>query len=674
MLVKKINNVKGKKLKGGSLPDIDLDFESSSRDMVKKYMEERFGEKQVASVGTVTTFLPKGIIKDFDRQLDNNVILANVITSIIDDDASVEDIFRRSVNEPKLKEYIKSNADIFYMMDSILGQPKTQSIHPCAIIVFPQVMQTESYVPVRKQKGLTVTDWNGGELDNSGFLKSDVLGILQLDKYAETLRLIKANGKQVPNIYKLPLDDSEVFRFFGNGWNGDVFQFGTELISGYTKYMKPQNIEDLIAVNALQRPGPMENGYPTIYAKCKNEGKKVEYLWGTESITKDTYGLLVYQEQIMQVCQEVGGLTAIEADDIRRAMGKKDAKYLAMWKERLGKGFSEKGATQSEFEKAWDVMMEFAKYSFNKSHSAAYSLEGYICQYLKVHYPLEFWTVALGKASETNVLRFLSEINASKGIKVYPCDVNVSGITMTSSLEDNAIFWGIESIKGIGETTAEQVIRERDENGNYTSLENFIDRHSFKGSKVKKGTFESLIACGAFDKIYELEGREEQRGKLLERFRQLKKVKIAKPEKDIYTIGETHEKWWWKLTQKRLTGIATVDYKTICEENGINMPFATSSVMSSPQKYGIDKSFGGYVLECKIRSSSRGRFASLTIESNYKTYRIIMWNGEYEIFKDRLKGIEKSFLIFSGELRYEEKWTKGNQFTLKDYSDFIVLK
>lgn len=674
MLVKKIKNTKGRKLKGGSLPDIDLDFESGSRDMVKKYMEDRFGEKQVASVGTVSTFKPKGIIKDFDRQLDNNVTLANVITSIIEDDSNVKDIFKRSVNEPKLKEYIKSNSDIFYMMDSILGQPKTQSIHACAIIVFPDVMQTESYVPVRRQKGLTVTEWNGVELDSAGFLKSDILGILQLDKYAEILEFIKKNNKNVPDIYNLPLDDDEVFRFFGNGWNGDVFQFGTELISNYTKSLKPQNIEDLIAVNALLRPGPMENGYPNIYEKCKNEGRKVEYLWGTEGITKDTFGLLVYQEQIMEVCQQIGGLTRVEADDIRRAMGKQNAKYLVMWKERLWKGFKEKGATKENFEKTWNVMLEFAKYSFNKSHSAAYSLEGYICQYLKVHYPLEFWTVALGKASEINTLRFLSEINSSKGIEVLPPDVNVSGITMTSSSNDNAIFWGIESIKGIGETTAKQVIKERKENGNYTSLENFIERHSFKGSKVKKGTFESLISCGAFDKLHNLQGCEEKRNELLKHFRQLKKVKIAKPERDIYTVGQTHERWWWKLTQKKLTGIASVDYKKICEEKGINMPFANQRDLNSPQKYGVDKSFGGYVLEYKARSSSNGRFATIVIESNYKTYKVMVWFNEYEKFKDKFKNIEKSFIIFSGELKFEPKWTKGNQFTLKEYSDLLVLK
>lgn len=674
MKVNKINISSGLKLKGGSLPDIDLDFESSSRDTIKQYMEERFGKHQVASVGTVTTFKPKGIIKDFDRQLDNDVKLANIITSIIDDDATVKDIFKRSVSEPKLKEYIKSNSDIFYMMDSIIGQSKTQSVHACAIIVFPKIMRAEEYVPVRKQKGLTVTEFNGVELDNAGFLKSDVLGILQLDKYKQILDLIKENGKGVVDIYNIPLNDSEVFRFFGNGWNGDVFQFGTETISGYTRYLKPQNIDDLIAVNALQRPGPMENGYPTIYVKCKNEGRKPSYLWGTEEITRDTYGILIYQEQIMQVCQKIGGLSEVEADDVRRAMGKKDLKYLSVWKERLWKGYSEKGASKEQFEESWEVMLEFAKYSFNKSHSAAYSIEGYICQYLKVHYPLEFWTVALSRANEKDTLRYLSEINASKGIKIYPPDINVSRSNMISSVEDNAIFWGIESIKGIGENTSQQIIRERDENGDYKSLDDFIRRHNFKGSKVKKGAYESLITCGAFDKLYDLEGRESERNKLLKKFRKLKAVRIPKPEKDIYTIGETSNDWWWLLNQKRLTGIAEVNYSNIIKDIGVDIPYARGGELSVPQYKGIVRSFGGYVVECRIRSSVRGRFAVLTIESNYSTYKVMMWNDTYEIYKHLLKGIEKSFIVFTGEIKYDEKWAKANQFTLQeDYTRFEVL-
>ena len=674
MKVLKITKSTGKKLKGGSLPDIDLDFESNSRDMIKQYMEERFGKKQIASVGTVTTFKPKGIIKDFDRQLENDVKTANLITSIIDDDSTVRDIYKRSAKEPKLKEYIKNNSDIFYMMDSILGQNKTQSIHACAIIVFPKIMSSEEYVPVRKQKGLIVTEWSGAELDESGFLKSDVLGILQLDKYKGVLDLIEKNGKGSLNIYDIPLDDKDVYRFFGNGWNGDVFQFGTELISNYTRHMKPQNIEDLIAVNALQRPGPMENGYPNIYAKCKNEGRSPKFLWGTENITRETFGLLVYQEQIMEVCQKVGGLSEVEADDVRRAMGKKDLKYLSMWKERLWDGFKEKGANKHQFEEAWNVMLEFAKYSFNKSHSAAYSIEGYICQWLKVHYPLEFWTIALSKANEKDVLRYLGEINASKGIKIYPPEINVSETFMTSSPEDNAIFWGIESIKGIGENTAEQIIKERKANGKYKSLDDFIERHSFKGSKVKKGTYESLISCGAFDKIYNLEGNEKGRNKLLQKFRELKKVRITSPQRDIYTNGEVGKDWWWLLTQKRLTGIAEVEYSNIAKDLGVNMPYARGGELSAPQNRGIQRSFGGYVVECKLRSSSRGRFASLTIESNYRTYKVMMWNDTYEIYKHLLKGVEKSFIIFTGELKYEEKWAKSNQFTLQEgNSRFEVL-
>ena len=657
------------------LRQIDLDFESASRPMVKKFMDDRFGAKQIASVGTWTTLKPKGIIKDLDRQLDNDTQLANMITSIIKDAESVEDIFRIASYEPKLKEYIKGNSDIFYMMDDMLGQHKSKSIHACAVIIFPTIMEAFEYVPVRKMGDLTVTCWGGSALDEAGFLKSDVLGVVQLDKYKAILNLIEENGKTKPDIYNLPLDDNEVFRYFGNGWNGDVFQFGTDLISSFTKKLKPRSLEDLIATNALMRPGTMENGYHNTYSACKNEGRNPEFLFNTEEITKNTHGLLVYQEQIMETCVKVGGMTDNEADDIRRAMGKKNAKYLAMWEDKLREGYRQKGATDAEFDESWAVMMEFAKYSFNKSHSAAYSIEGYICMFLKVHFPLEFWTVALARASEKETIVYLSEIHASKGMEVRPPDVNASNITMRSDNETNTIYWGIQSIKGIGEATAQQIISIRRLKGDYESLEDFLKKHTFKGSKVKKQTYESLIACGAFDKLYGCEGKEEERMTLIKLFREINKVKVAKPERDIYTIGETHERYWWKMIQKRMTGISFMNYKGLCEENEIHMPYATGGDLSIPKKWGEPKAFGGYVVECKVRSSKRGRFASLTIESNYKMYTVTMWSDEYELFKSELKGIEKCFLLFTGELKYNDRYGQCNQFTLKkEYSEFKVLR
>ena len=533
-------------------------------------------------------------------------------------------------------------------------------------------MSASEWVPTRLQQGLIVSEWGGGEMDDAGFLKDDILGIKQLDKFTDILDLIKHNGKEVPNIYNLP-HDPEVFRYFGNGWNGDVFQLGSTGLTEYSKALKPQRLEDLIAATAVYRPGPMENGYHTTYVKCKNDGQTPTYLWGTESIAKDTYGLLIYQEQVMQVFQEVGGLSMKEADDVRRAMGKKKLSALLKWKEKVAEGFISKGASQAQFDEVWVAVMEFAKYGFNKSHSAAYAMTGYASQWLKVHFPIEYWTVALDYANEEDTLKYLSEILQAKAISIQSPDINNSGMSMISKQESSTIFWGLGSIKGIGEDTAMQIINDREKNGDYKSFADFYFRHVFKGSKVKKQTFEALISSGCFDVLYGFVGAEEKRHSLIKRYRTYKKVKVSNPKRDPYTIGQLDQRWWWGLQQKRLTGLAFIDYKSIAEDMNLNTPFTSLQEANGKQMKPIFRSFGGYIVEAKIAKGAKGEYCRMTIEHNYKLFKIMIWSNEFEDFKAQVKGSEKNLVIFEGELRYDEKWAKANQFTLKENSKLIVL-
>jgi len=661
------------KLVGGTLPDIDQDLCGRDRAAIKSYIEERFGETQVCSIGTFTTFRVKGLVKDLARISSVDFSEANLMTAIISQgDSSMLDLIKRATLEPKLKNFIKQNSEIFHMLPSLLDQPKTESIHPCAMVVFPDVLTAKEWVPMRRQQGLLVSEWGGEDLDDAGFLKEDILGIRQLDKFADILKLIEKSGKVVPNIYNLP-QDREVYRYFSNGWNGDVFQMGSAGLTSYTKSLKPQVIDDLIAAVALYRPGPMENHFHEIYVKCKNGNRSPKYLWGTEHITKDTYGLLIYQEQIMQIFQDLGGLSMKEADDVRRALGKKKLDVLQQWEGIVKKGFIERGATDKEFQEIWAAIAEFAKYSFNKSHSAAYALTGYVSQYLKVHYPIEYWTVALDYANEADTLSYLSEILQSKQIEIKSPDINKSGINMISNQETSTIYWGLGSVKGIGEDTAFQVINEREANGFYLSFADFYSRHNFKGSKVKKTTFEALITSGAFDILYGFSGQEQKRHSLIKRYRIHAKKKPSNPARDIYTIGELGERWWWNLQQKKLTGLAHIGYEKIAIEKGIESQFCSMSDFTKRQEKGIFRAFGGYVVECRVARSKNGQYARLTIEHNYKLCKILVWSNEFEKFSDQLKGSEKRLVLFDGELKYDGKWSKANQFTLKDSSSLIVL-
>lgn len=675
MKVTKITQGVGKKLVDGTLPDIDSDFSGADRGTIKEYMETRFGKENVCSVGTYSTFKPKGMIKDFAKLFDMDFSQANSVTFKLHlGDTKLIDILRRAQTEPVLKEFLKKNPDIFYMMPTILDQQKTEGIHACAMIVTPTVMSGSEWIPMRVAKGQLVTQWSGGECDDAGFLKNDILGLKQLSKFTDILSLAKENGKEVPDIYNLPYDDREVFRFFSNGWSGDIFQMGSEGITSYVKSLKPTCLDDIIALMALYRPGPMENHFHEIYAKCKNEGRAPKYYWGCEDITKDTYGLLIYQEQIMKLFTDLGGLSLKDADDVRRALGKKDVKILNAWKDRACSGFLKNGATESQFEELWNISLEFAKYSFNKSHSAAYGITAYISQYLKVHFPIEYWTVALDYADEDKTSVFLSEILQSKSINLSAIDINKSHSVMTSDLETSTIFWGISSIKGIGEDTADQIISERNNNGKYLGLEDFLKRSIYKGSKVKKTAVEGLIASGGFDEIEGVsEGFENNRSSLIQKYRTACKVKVANVSRDPYSNENIETVWYWKMRQKDLTGLSFINYEHIAEEQGCGNNFLTTRDLNNRQQRGIFKSFGGYVTSCKVGNTKKGKYARLIVENNYKLHKVIIWSEEYERLKDQLKGCEKKIILFSAELKYDENFTKGNQFTFKGNSFLKVL-
>lgn len=657
-------------------PDIDNDFLTRDRDKIKTYIEDRFGKKQVCSVGTYTSLKIKGAVKDLARVASVDFSEANIITSMMElpgiGNQTLLQLVQLAVKEPKIKQFIKSNSDIFHLLPTILNQPKTKSIHPCAVITFPSALEAKEWAPMRYQQGQLVSEWSGAELDSAGFLKNDVLGINQLDKLTDICLLIEKNGKEVPDIFNLP-EDAEVYRYYCNGWNGDIFQMKSAGLSEYCKSMKPRELNDLTAAVALYRPGPMGSGYHTAYVKCKNEGRAPVYLWGTEEITKNTYGLLTYQEQIMEVCKQVGGLDSLEADSVRKAMGKTKLSELLPWRKRVQEGYLKRGATEEQFTEFWDAACEFARYAYNKSHSVAYAMTGYICQYLKVYYPIEFWTIALTTCSEEETSTYLSEILQAGKIAVKGLDINRSQMGMSSSQENSTVYWGIGSIKGVGEDTAMQIINERNLNGKYKSFADFYYRHTYTGSKVKKQIYEALIASGSFDDLYGFEGSEERRYLLINRYRKFKKVKILKPERDIYTVGEIQSNWWWKRQQKILTGLSIINYKQVSEDYGITGEFLTISEFNSRQEYEIFRNFGGYIIECRVSKGAKGKYCRLTVEHNYKLFRIMIWTEEYNKYADILENCEKSLILFSAGIKYDAKYSKANQFTLKKESQMLIL-
>jgi len=636
-------------------------------------MEKRFGETQVCSVGTYTTMKLKGAIKDLAKLHNIDFQEANLITSIIeDDDKTMTDLFKRAAIEPKLKKFIQKNWGLFYELPLLLGQPKARSVHACALMVFPQDRHMKHWTPVVNHDGLMVSEYEGTELDGAGFLKFDVLGIKQLDKFKDILRRIEANGKEVPDIYNLPLDDEKVYGYFSQGWNSDVFQFGSQGLTGYTKQLKPSNIDDLIACVALYRPGAMEHGFHEEYIKRKNGESNIEYIWGTEEILKDTYGLLVFQESVLKICSQLGNISPSDSSKVLKALGKKKVEVLKPFESQFLKGVVDNGGTEEVANELWGYMLSASLYLFNLSHSAAYAITGYIGQWLKVHYPLEYWATAFSFADEDHTPRFLSEIRDSGIVKVMSPDINLSETFIQSDAETNSLFWALSSIKNVGEKATDQIMAMRPKRG-YSSLSEFVEIHNFKGSKVNKRVYEGLILSGAFDGI---EGIDipRKRTNLLFAYWELADVKVDESKSWYHkNFSSIRQDEIWLLEQKRLSGLAFFNYKQLCLDHLDCSDFISNQTLSEPIVKGFG-CLGGVVSEAFERRGAKGKYCKLIIESNYEFHNVTIWSEEWEKLDVDVNDLPGSILLIQGNIAYDERYTQSNQIVATEKGKIKFIK
>lgn len=647
-----------------SLPDIDCDYPGEDRPRVKKYMEKRYGWKQVCSVGTYSALQLRAAIKDMARVYGLNFQETNEMMKVFDvKDRKPEDLFKIACAHSRVKEFVKAHPDLINEVMLIMPAPKAQSIHACAMMVFPDEHDMFRWVPIRKQGEDYVTEWEGGEMDAAGFLKEDVLGVKQFDKFQDMVRLIRENEDVDLDIFSVPLDDAEVYRYFQNGWNEDNFHFGSSGLTGYCKQMKPRNIEDLIAAISLYRPGAMENNFHNEYVSRKEGNQKVEYYVGTDEILKNTYGVFAYQEQIMQLCRELGGLSLVEADDVRKAMVKKKYEALQQYKERFIPYYRDNyGVSQEYSEKVWDAIDKASTYLFNRSHAAAYAITGYISQWIKVHYPIEYWSVAFKYAEDLDYPRYIAEINKTGACTVKTVDINISHTDVVIDFKAKALYWSISGVKQIAEKAASQIIKEREENGQYFSLNDFITRHKWKGSAVNSRIIRNLILAGAFDSLENIT-HPYQRVDLLVQF--LGATNSNVKENDEVLVGADHhsnDNWWWALLQKKLSGLAFFDYDAIYRRYGEGN-FATNyEYVSFEECLDTDNRpnngyviVAGYVTEMEIKKTRKGEvMCKLILESNYEFLEVMIFQTEYKQLESLLTG-KANLMIISGSLTWDNR-------------------
>lgn len=909
-------------------------------------MESRFGETQVVSLGTYGTLKLKAAITDLARCHNLPIGTVRRFTSRLRDEEgmeSAEDFFRIICKDKEMREFVKDNTELFDDMMIILNTPKTSSIHACGTVVLPDEKTSAQWTPIKKQQGLMVTQWEGSEIEDAGFLKEDILGIRQLSQLSDILDLIYKNHGIKLDLYKdIPLDDRIVFEYIKKGFLSNIFHFGAKGLSSYCVQMQPESLDEMGICAALYRPGPIENNFHNEYILAKKGEIDKEAPIGAEKVLSKSKNFIVYQEDIMRLCQYLADFDLETTDGVRKAIGKKNLQKLQSYEEKFVKGYINKfGVEESYAKELWDQMVKFGAYAFNKcisgrerfyrhsnvtsfkptieemylikndlsyaiatnhkslhskykrngygcvwvldedkrirltkikditfagvrqtykitlgngatisitdnhkfptqrgkillkdlkvgedslyfnegyiqedcsfnftdkgklnnrvegtryhyelnsekgkegfqkketsytkfrdnqiylrknvtkcqicgkkhnrlevhhldgdhgnneinnlclvcpschkkehyknhdrnkigekglfsslqkivsiepdmienvydveidhpehnfvtdkgivtcnSHAIAYSRNGYNCLWLKVHYPIEFWSVTFSYAESKDYPFYVNEIQKSGNIELRTVDINKSDINIVSDVKTGSMYWALNSVKQCGEKAQEFISKERHENGEFFSLDEFIDRCVIKGSPVNKSVIENLIYSGAFDKLENIE-RPHERLKLIESYRENKKVKILE-DKDLLTniIKARKEKndWWWTLQQKKVSGLAFFDYEYLVRNYHIPQLYddehdfydiSQVKYWTGTTKYRL-ASIGGYVVDLVERKSKKGLFATITLESNYDFINVYVFPELFEEVAESLRNSKGNILLLNGYIQWDK--------------------
>lgn len=482
-----------------SMPDIDTDFDDEGRQKVIDYVVDKYGYNKVAQIITFGTMAAKSSIKDVARVKDLPLSESNALAKLVPEQPGVT--LSKAFEEVKeLGEIRNGNTEhgkILQLAQKLEGSVRNTGIHAAGIIIAPEDL-TE-YIPVStsKESNLLVTQFDGKVIEDAGMLKMDFLGLKTLTIIKNTIALIKKNKGIYIDIDLIDMEDAKTFELYQKAETIGTFQFESPGMRKYLQVLKPTSLEDLIAMNALYRPGPME--FIPNFINRKHGKEPVEYPHPLlEEILANTYGIMVYQEQIMQTAQIMAGYSLGQADLLRRAMGKKKASEMAKQREIFIKGAKDIHDIDSKkAEDVFGVMEKFASYGFNRSHSAAYSVVAYQTAFLKANFPQEYMaSVLTNNQNNIDKITFFIEECKRQGIEVLGPDINESSMDFDVNKEGKIRF-GLGAIKGTGEAAVESIVSERDKNGSYTDVFNFSERVNLR--TVNKKTFESLAMAGAFD-------------------------------------------------------------------------------------------------------------------------------------------------------------------------------
>ena len=682
-----------------SMPDIDVDFCFERRQEVIEYVRRKYGDDCVVQIVTFGTLAARGVIRDVGRVLDMPYAQVDSIAKMIPQELNIT-IDKALTMNPELKKAYEEQDEIHYLIDMarrLEGLPRHTSMHAAGVVISQK--DVSEYVPLsRASDGSIVTQFTMTTLEELGLLKMDFLGLRTLTVIQNAVKLIQKDAGVTLDMQKINYDDKKVLDSLGTGRSDGVFQLESAGMKNFMKELKPQSLEDVIAGISLYRPGPMD--FIPKYIKGKNERDSITYeCKELEPILEPTYGCIVYQEQVMQIVQELAGYTMGQADNIRRAMSKKkqyvidaERQNFVYGNEEQGiKGCIANGISEQAANKIYDSMVDFAKYAFNKSHAAAYAVVSYQTAYFKYYYPVEFMAALMTSVIDNT--RKVSEYIFTcrqMGIKVLPPDVN-EGEGVFTAVGDN-IRYGLYAIKSIGRPVVDLILQERTENGTYKTLQSFLERVSCR--EVNKRAVENLIKAGALDgldgnrqqmitvfstimdnlasekkksmsgqmTLFDLVPEEEKqdyeiRLPQLEEYSKEIKLGFEKEVLGIYLTGhplEEYEERW----RKNISAVTT-DFVLDEETNEVKV--------KDNQKVTV----GGMITEKTVKYTKNNKvMAFLTLEDLVGTVEVIVFPNSYEKYSSLLNEDEKVFI--TGRANVEED--KNGKIICEQITSFDSVK
>jgi len=656
-----------------SMPDIDIDIQDSRRDEVIRYCVDKYGKDRVANIVTFGRMAARNAIRDVSRVLEIPYSEADRLAKMIPPPVQGRHtpLAVHLVENAELKseyENNKSTKKIFDLAVQLEGTIRSHGVHAAGVVIAPE--DIVKYSPLEMaQKGVIATQYSMNPIEELGLLKMDFLGLSNLTIINNALRTIKKVYGEVINIDHIPLDDKETFELLARGDTTGVFQFESAGMKRYLKELIPTEFEDIVAMVALYRPGPMQ--FIDDFIDRKHGKKKIAYPHPKmESALKNTYGVLVYQEQVMQISKEVAGFTGGDADTLRKAIGKKNAKLMAQMKDKMIDGALRTSGINKKFmEKFWKQLEDFAAYCFNKSHAACYGLIAYQTAYLKAHYPAAFMA-ALMTSDYDDTDRLSIEISECQkmGIEVLQPDINESFLEFAIVKGDqDKIRFGMLAIKNVGSNSVEEILKLREANGNFKTLDEFFGKINPRA--INRKNIESLIKAGAFDKFetrelllhnidnlmaFAARSRKEQENGQIDLFGSEinSSTSTLRLDKLNYTPNPSLQLAW----ERELLGIYLTqhpldDYKNYLEDKTISI----SKLEENPDK---DVTIGGMIADIrKINTRNGSKMAFVILEDLTGSIELVLFPktlNDTESFwvKDKVVKVTGKVNSRNGELKF----------------------